>query len=319
MFDVIKQDLEALEGAMIASVESSVDLITKMGTHLVESGGKRLRPALYFLALHSGKKADVGQAMPLAVALEMIHMASLVHDDVIDSAGVRRGAPTANARWGNQAAILGGDYLFARAFSLVAENDYDKRVTRRLATLICDLSAGEIIQNKEIYKASRDEAEYYERIAKKTANFLAVCCELGGIVAGLPEDEVTALYQYGKSLGMAFQITDDLLDLTAESDVIGKPAGNDILQGIVTLPVIRALEVSPKAAALEEIVTCPSMSAEMLAEALEIVKDTDGLAYAQAKVDEYLNTACNILPENMPEEIRDAYLLATDYVRSRKY
>lgn len=319
MFDVIKQDLEALEGAMIASVESSVDLITKMGTHLVESGGKRLRPALYFLALHSGKKADVGQAMPLAVALEMIHMASLVHDDVIDSAGVRRGAPTANARWGNQAAILGGDYLFARAFSLVAENDYDKRVTRRLATLICDLSAGEIIQNKEIYKASRDEAEYYERIAKKTANFLAVCCELGGIVAGLPEDEVTALYQYGKSLGMAFQITDDLLDLTAESDVIGKPAGNDILQGIVTLPVIRALEVSPKAAALEEIVTCPSMSAEMLAEALEIVKDTDGLAYAQTKVDEYLNHACNILPENMPEEIRDAYLLATDYVRSRKY
>lgn len=319
MFDVIKQDLEALEGAMIASVESSVDLITKMGTHLVESGGKRLRPALYFLALHSGKKADVGQAMPLAVALEMIHMASLVHDDVIDSAGVRRGAPTANARWGNQAAILGGDYLFARAFSLVAENDYDKRVTRRLATLICDLSAGEIIQNKEIYKASRDEAEYYERIAKKTANFLAVCCELGGIVAGLPEDEVTALYQYGKSLGMAFQITDDLLDLTAESDVIGKPAGNDILQGIVTLPVIRALEVSPKAATLEEIVTCPSMSAEMLAEALEIVKDTDGLAYAQTKVDEYLNHACNILPENMPEEIRDAYLLATDYVRSRKY
>ena len=204
MFDVIKQDLEALEDAMLASVESSVDLITKMGTHLVESGGKRLRPALYFLALHSGKKADIGQAMPLAVALEMIHMASLVHDDVIDSAGVRRGAPTANARWGNQAAILGGDYLFAKAFSLVAENDYDKRVTRRLATLICDLSAGEIIQNKEIYKASRDEAEYYERIAKKTANFLAVCCELGGIAAGLPEEEVTALYEYGKSLGMAF-------------------------------------------------------------------------------------------------------------------
>jgi len=185
--------------------------------------------------------------------------------------------------------------------------------------LICDLSAGEIIQNKEIYKASRDEAEYYDRIAKKTANFLGVCCEMGGIVAGLVEEETKALYAYGKAIGMAFQITDDLLDLTADSETIGKPAGNDILQGIVTLPVIRALETSPQAAELEKIVVCREMTAEMLARAIAIVKATDGLDYAEAKVDEYLEAACTVLPESLPQDVREAYALAADFVRQRKY
>lgn len=319
MFDLIKQDLAALEEAMVDNVHSPVDLITEIGTHLVSSGGKRLRPALYFLAAHCTASFDSKKAMPLAVAIEMIHMASLVHDDVIDNAGLRRGTPTANAKWGNQLAILGGDYLFARAFSLVANNQYDGRITTRLAELICDLSAGEIIQNKEIYKASRDEAEYYDRIAKKTANFLGICCEMGGIVAGLTEAETEALYAYGKAIGMAFQITDDLLDLTADSETIGKPAGNDILQGIVTLPVIRALETSPQAAELESIVVCRTMTAAMLERAIAIVKATDGLDFAAAKVDEYLDAARTVLPESLPEAVREAYDLAADFVRQRKY
>ena len=319
MFDLIKQDLAALEEAMVDTVHSPVDLITQIGTHLVSSGGKRLRPALYFLAVHCAASVDSKKTMPLAVAIEMIHMASLVHDDVIDNAGLRRGAPTANAKWGNQLAILGGDYLFAKAFSLVADSNYDGRITTRLAELICDLSAGEIIQNKEIYKASRDEAEYYDRIAKKTANFLGVCCEMGGIVAGLVEEETKALYAYGKAIGMAFQITDDLLDLTADSETIGKPAGNDILQGIVTLPVIRALETSPQAAELEKIVVCREMTEEMLARAIAIVKATDGLDYAETKVDEYLEAACTVLPESLPQDVREAYALAADFVRQRKY
>lgn len=318
MFEVIKQDLVDLEKAMVDAVESPVEMITEIGTHLVNSGGKRLRPALYFLAAHCGKVFDQSKTTPLAVALEMIHMASLVHDDVIDSADLRRGSATANAKWGNQLAILGGDYLFAMAFSLVAKNNYETRITTGLSELICDLSAGEIIQNKEIYKASRDEQEYYDRIAKKTANFLAICCEFGGIVAKLSVTEINALAAYGKALGMAFQITDDLLDLTASSEDIGKPAGNDILQGIVTLPVIRALEVSENAQELERIVTCREMTPAMLERAIELVKETDGLDYAQAKVDEYLELACTVLPDTLPAEIREAYVLATDFVRLRK-
>ena len=319
MFDVIKQDLAALEEAMIATVQSPVAIITEIGTHLVQSGGKRLRPALYFLAARGGESFNRDKVMPLAVAIEMIHMASLVHDDVIDSADLRRGTATANSKWGNQLAILGGDYLFAKAFSLVAGNGYDDRITMRLSQLICDLSAGEIIQNKEIYKASRDEAEYYDRIAKKTANFLADCCEMGGILAGLSPIETKALYEYGQAIGMAFQITDDLLDLTAETDDIGKPAGNDILQGIVTLPVIRALGVSADAEELEKIVTCREMSGIMLARAIEIVKATDGIDYAQAKVDAYLERARTVLPESLPAEIREAYQMAADFIRLRKY
>ncbi len=318
MFDVIKQDLAVLEDEMLAAVESPVELITEIGTHLVKSGGKRIRPALYFLAVHCGSFRRE-RAMPLAVAIEMIHMASLVHDDVIDSADTRRGTPTANAKWGNQLSILSGDYLFAKAFSLVAGNNYDERVTTRLADLVCGLSSGEIIQNKEIYRASRDVDEYYERIAKKTADFLEICCELGGIVGEADAETIDALRVYGSSIGMAFQITDDLLDLTADAKTIGKPAGNDILQGIVTLPVIRALNTSPDSAELEAIVTNRQMTAQELSRALEIVKASDGLEFAQAKVDEYLARARAVLPASLPADIREAYIMAADFIGGRKF
>ena len=309
MFDVIKQDLAVLEDEMLAAVESPVALITEIGTHLVKSGGKRIRPALYFLAVRCGSFRQE-RAMPLAVAIEMIHMASLVHDDVIDSADTRRGTPTANAKWGNQLSILSGDYLFAKAFSLVAGNHYDERVTTRLADLVCGLSSGEIIQNKEIYKASRDVEEYYERIAKKTADFLEICCELGGIVGEVDAPVIDALRVYGASIGM---------DLTADAATIGKPAGNDILQGIVTLPVIRALNTSPDSAELERIVTNRSMTAAELARALDIVKASDGLEFAQAKVDEYLAKARAVLPASLPADVREAYIMAADFIGGRKF
>ena len=257
--------------------------------------------------------------MPLAVAIEMIHMASLVHDDVIDSADTRRGKQKENEKWGNQLSILSGDYLFAKAFSLVAGNHNDERVTTRLADLVCGLSSGEIIQNKEIYKASRDVEEYYERIAKKTADFLEICCELGGIVGEVDAPVIDALRVYGASIGMAFQITDDLLDLTADAATIGKPAGNDILQGIVTLPVIRALNTSPDSAELERIVTNRSMTAAELARALDIVKASDGLEFAQAKVDEYLAKARAVLPASLPADVREAYIMAADFIGGRKF
>lgn len=319
MFDVVKEDLAKLEKEMLAVVQSPIELITEIGTHLVNSGGKRLRPALYFLAVRCGSSVDEKNIMPLAAAIEMIHMASLVHDDVIDSADMRRGTPTANSKWGNQISILGGDYLFAKAFSLVAKQNYSSRVTMILAQLICDLSEGELIQNKETFRAATDKAEYYARIAKKTANFIAASCELGAIVAKLPEQEIDALRQYGEAIGMAFQITDDLLDLTATQEEIGKPAGNDILQGIVTLPVIHALEVSPNSDELQTILKTRDMSKELLSRALDIVQATDAIDYARAKVDEYITKACNVLPSSIPAAVLDAYQVAADSIRVRTY
>lgn len=179
----------------------------------------------------------MGQA--LAMALEMIHTASLVHDDVLDNAATRRGSATANAKWGNNIAVLTGDYLFAKAFAAIAKNDYGTRISERLATIVCDLSEGETLQTILVIQF-QTLLIFIMNIAKKTANFIATSCEIGAIVGKLSAKEIDALREYGYCIGMAFQIVDDILDLTSDSKKIGKPVGNDILQGVITLPVIHA-------------------------------------------------------------------------------
>lgn len=319
MFDVIKSDLEVLEQGLQEAVTSTNELVTEVGLHIVTSGGKRIRPALCLLSAHGGRSFDLAHVLPLAEALELIHTASLVHDDVIDEADTRRGTVTANARWNNQVAILSGDYIFARAFTLIAEEGYDAHVSKRLATLVCNLSVGEIIQDNAIYQASRGMDDYYERIQKKTADFLEICCELGAMVGGMDKEEVAKLGEYGHCIGMAFQITDDLLDIEQTTEKIGKPAGNDIRQGIVTLPVIRALEVSPDAKELESIVTDMDMTDEMVERALAIVKATDGVDFAKDKADAYLARAKAALPENLPADIREAYEMVADFIGDRDF
>ena len=319
MFDVIKGNLEVLEQGLQEAVTSTNDLVTEVGMHIVTSGGKRIRPALCLLSARGGRAFDLPHVLPLAEALELIHTASLVHDDVIDEADTRRGAATANARWNNQVAILSGDYIFARAFTLIAEEGYDPYVSKRLADLVCNLSVGEIIQDHAVYQASRGVADYYERIQKKTADFLEICCELGAMVGGMDREEMKKLAEYGHCIGMAFQITDDLLDIEQTAETIGKPAGNDIRQGIVTLPVIRALETSPDAEKLERIVTDMEMTDEMVERALEIVKATDGVDFAKAKADEYLARAKAALPEGLPDAIREAYEMVADFIGDRDF
>ena len=319
MFDVIQSDLDVLNEGLIGAVSSPVALVNEVGTHLVTAGGKRIRPALCLLAARGSKDFSLERILPLAEALELIHTASLVHDDVIDEADTRRGEPTANAKWDNQIAILSGDYIFARAFSLIAEGGYGDYVSKRLAELVCNLSVGEIIQDHTVYQAVKDLDNYYERIQKKTADFLEICCELGGIVGGLPEKETKKLAEYGHCIGMAFQITDDVLDIMQTSEQIGKPAGNDIRQGIVTLPVIHALNVSPEAEELAAIVTDPEMDNEMVQRALAIVRATDGVEVAKAKADEYLERARQAIPAGLPAEIRDAFVQVADFIGDRDF
>jgi len=319
MFNVIQSDLDVLNEGLIGAVSSPVALVNEVGTHLVTAGGKRIRPALCLLAARGSKEFSLERILPLAEALELIHTASLVHDDVIDEADTRRGEPTANAKWDNQIAILGGDYIFARAFSLIAEGGYGDYVAKRLAELVCNLSVGEIIQDHTVYQAVKDLDNYYERIQKKTADFLEICCELGGLVGGLPEEDTKKLAEYGHCIGMAFQITDDVLDIMQTSEQIGKPAGNDIRQGIVTLPVIHALNVSADAEELAEIVTNPEMTGEMVERALEIVRMTDGVEVAKAKADEYLERARQVIPADLPAEIKDAFVQVADFIGDRDF
>lgn len=319
MFDVVRADLEALEEGLLDAVGSPYGLVTEIGTHLVHAGGKRIRPGLCILAARSGKNFSLERILPLAETLELIHTASLVHDDVIDGAGTRRGAETANARWGSQIAILSGDYIFARAFALIATEGYGGYILKRLSELVCNLSIGEIIQNEMIYKASRDLDAYYERIQKKTADFLEICCELGAVVGGLDPADAKALARYGHAIGMAFQITDDILDILQTEEQIGKPAGNDIRQGIVTLPVIRALSVSSDAKELETIVTNRKMTDEDVRHALAIVRETDGVDFAMKRADDYLAHAKEILPASLPKEVREAYEMVADFIGDRDF
>lgn len=319
MFYIIKKDLSSLEKLLHETVTSPVELISDIGNHLISSGGKRIRPALYLLATKSNPNLNKDYVMPLAMALEMIHTASLVHDDVLDNASTRRGAITANTKWGNNIAVLTGDYLFAKAFAAIAKNDYGSRISERLATIICDLSEGEILQNHFGYSIPNTIEIYYDRIAKKTANFIAISCEIGAIVAKLPEKDILALREYGYCIGMAFQIVDDILDLASNSQKIGKPVGNDILQGVITLPVIYAYNHSIDSDELKSIIENRQMSMEELNRAIDIVKNTDSIEFAKQTVTDFLNRAKDVLPNSLPKSVHNSFIEIADFIGSRDY
>ena len=319
IFHWIASELALLEKTLGETLISTVPLISEVGAHLVRSGGKRLRPALYLLAAKSCGGFDENKATPLAAAVELIHMASLVHDDVIDQAQTRRGTITANAKWGNQVAVLTGDHMFAQAFALVSNKGYSEDVGERLAALVQGLCAGEILQDSALYTADHNLEEYERRIAMKTADFLAICCELGGMVGGAPTEVCEGLKAYGKAIGMAFQITDDLLDVMGDEERIGKPAGNDIRQGVVTLPVICELETSPNRDELRAIVTDREMTDDMVVRAIEIVRASDGVMKARKRADKYLEEARHVLPEAVDGEARTAFLEAAAYIGQRDF
>jgi heptaprenyl diphosphate synthase len=317
MFEIVKSDLMLLETELLSVIHSPEKLITDISKHLVEAGGKRLRPALYFMCTKN-QVTNMEKIMPMAVAIELIHMATLVHDDVIDNATTRRGKATANSCWGNHSSVLIGDYLFAKAFSLVA-NRASSDMLKVLTDVICSMCEGEINQNRSTFNTNQKESDYLGRIEQKTADFIAASCELGGLAVGLPAEETKALREYGYSLGMAFQITDDILDVTASSEQIGKPAGNDLRQGIVTLPVIYALEHSLHKDELQEIVQTQNMSEEKIKRGLAILHETDAIEYSYSRVADYLKRARSVIPVTITGEHRDAFIAVADFVGLRNY
>lgn len=319
MFFIIKKDLSSLEDLLYDTVQSPVDLITDISHHLISSGGKRIRPALCLLAAKSNEQLPTKRVLPLAMSLEIIHTASLVHDDVLDKASTRRGSITANAKWGNNIAVLTGDYLFAKALGAVAKEDYGPRISERLASIICDLSEGEILQNHFGYTIPESLDIYYDRIAKKTANFIAVSCELGAILANRSEEDIKALHHYGYCIGMAFQIVDDILDLTSSKQKIGKPAGNDILQGVITLPVIYAYHHSDDSEELKTIIENRQMTDEQLARAISIVKQSEGIDFARQKVNDFLQEARDVLPKDLPKLVHKSFIQIADFIGNRDY
>ncbi len=233
--------LARVEEALGMAVSADDPFLTEVAAHLVRAGGKRLRPALAVSAALAGG-AEVGDdVVDGGVAVELVHLGSLYHDDVIDQAESRHRVDSVNARWGNLVAVLAGDFLLARASEIAAR--LGSEVAGLLAATIASLCAGEVAQLQAAFDPGRSEGSYLQAVEGKTASLFSASCRIGALVAGLPDGWVGALSAYGRALGMAFQIWDDVRDLVGTEDLLGKPAGHDMVEGTYTLPVIRALAV----------------------------------------------------------------------------
>ena len=279
-------------------------------------GGKRLRPMLFLLCANAKDTCPPEKTMPLATALELIHTASLVHDDIIDMSKKRRGVETANSKYGAQIAVLVGDYLFAKAFQLVAENDYGAQVQLTLSKLVKNLCIGEIMQDRSLFVVPTMQ-DYYTRINLKTAIFLSSCCRLGAIVSEMPAREVENLTAYGSGLGLAFQIIDDLLDFFGDEKITGKPHGGDLKSGVITLPVIRAIEKSSDSAALKKIVTNTSVTTSDIDAAIKIISATDAVDYCKTRAEAHIHSAQVNLPLTLKTSASLALEQIADFVVDR--
>jgi geranylgeranyl pyrophosphate synthase len=246
IFESIRDDLARVEEKLREKPSLEYEVLTAAIEHLLASGGKRVRPALVILASRLYSTQIEPQVLSLAAAVEMLHTASLVHDDLIDASLLRRGIPTLNATWTPGATILTGDYLFARAAGLGAQTG-SLRVMQMFAETLMVICSGELKQQFSDLQTRVRRDDYYARIYAKTASLFAMGTEAAGVLANAPEGEVAALREYGLSLGMAFQVVDDVLDFIGDETRLGKPVGSDLRQGIITLPTLCYLERHPDA------------------------------------------------------------------------
>jgi octaprenyl-diphosphate synthase len=239
IFDLLRDDLAAIEREFGGYSVSDVQAITEIGEYLRQGGGKRLRPALLLLAAKLLDYKGKG-AVRLGAVVEIIHTATLVHDDIIDEAEIRRGRPSPNTIWGNPKCVLAGDWLYMQAFQISLE-ERNLHVLDLLTDLTKQMVEGELLQMEKLGSLITRDA-HLDLIYRKTACLFAVCMQLGAVLAGAPEEQQLRLREYGRAVGMAFQITDDVLDLTASELVLGKPVASDLREGKATLAVIHALE-----------------------------------------------------------------------------
>jgi len=293
-FSEIRTELAVVEKELLNTVRSPDELLTETATELIKAGGKRLRPAFCLLG---GKFADfdLERIVPLAVSLELIHMATLVHDDVVDASLTRRGQPTLKARLGNNISTHIGDYLLGKSLLLIAQYE-NPLIPSVLAETSVKMSEGEILQISTCYDTNQTIKDYFYRINRKTALLISASCQLGAVACNAPSYLHHTLRRFGHYIGMAFQITDDILDMTAEQTELGKPVGGDLRQGIITLPVIYALNKSSLKKSnvydhLLEIIIKPAKTDQEVSEAIDLIAGCGGIDYAFALAAKYIDKA----------------------------
>ena len=282
-------DRERIEAAMHDAVVTPDPYLNEIASHLIVAGGKRLRPVLAVVAGQIGGAAAGHDVVRGGVACELVHLGSLYHDDVMDEADTRRGVDTVNAKWGNLQAILAGYFLLARASEIAAS--LGTEVAGLLARTIGWLCEGQIEELRRTYDIARSESSYLASIHGKTASLYGTAARIGGIVAGHSRDTIERLTEYGNAYGMVFQIVDDILDVTATDEQLGKPAGHDMVEGVYTLPVIRTLAGGDRAAAeLADLLGSP-LGATQQETALSLVRSNHGVGAAIATASDYVQRA----------------------------
>ncbi len=318
IFEPIRTDLENVEREFERHVESHVGLIPTIGRYIQASGGKRVRPAVLLMAARlSGYTGD--RAVLYAAVVEFIHTATLVHDDIIDDADLRRGRLTVHSRWGNDITVLLGDYLYIKSMAMALTHD-----TLELVRVLCDVTLhmieGELYQLTKNGDAEITEDEHFDIIKRKTAYLFGGCAQIGGMLGDVGPEREAALREYGFNLGVAFQIVDDLLDFTGDAQAVGKPIAADLVEGKVTLPLIHLLRHADDGLAtgiVRDIIASRTATPEQWDELLRGLKAHASIDYAYRRAAEFAEKAKTPLYAFPPSAERDALLALPDYVLSR--
>ena len=317
IFDLVRPDLDQVEREMGLESIASVDAITYIGQYIQSGGGKRLRPILVLLCGRLFGETSAG-LIRMAAVVEMIHTATLVHDDVIDMAKTRRGRPSINVVWGNHTSVLAGDWLYMQAFQ-VALRERNFPTLDLLINLTQMMVEGELLQLERIGKIGVTEADYMELIDRKTASLFSACARLGAITQSASEPNEARLGEYAWNLGIAFQLIDDILDFTSREKILGKPVGNDLREGKVTLPLIYALETAePEERKLVETVLADGNYDQVpFGKILQILHRHGGIERAQKRAEAFTEKAREIIAGFGDSAYQRALLAVTDLVTDR--
>ncbi len=315
IFQPINDDLQRVEECLQDSADVNIPLVAELLNYVTQSGGKRLRPALTLLC---GKACNynLDALVPMAAATEILHTATLVHDDIIDHAELRRGKPAVYRKWGESTALLLGDYMFAKAGSLAAQTG-NLRVVSIFSQTLMTISGGELGQIGIDYNLNQAVDRYYRWIDAKTASLFTMATECGAVLSGCNEDIINVLYDYGHNLGMAFQIIDDILDFVGDKATLGKPVGSDLSEGTVTLPSIMFVLAHRDDTLIKSIVKDKKRDRSTVQRAVEKIKSSGVIEDCFKIATNYCSRACRDLDKIQDPSVRDMLQNLADYVTRR--
>ena len=317
VFSLIDSELKEIEFAYADYLKSNVSLIPKISEHIILSGGKRLRPALLILTMKMmGGQSYSGTAM--ATVIEFIHTSTLLHDDVVDQADMRRGLTAANMIWGNEASVLVGDFLFSTSFDLAVDQG-NLKILKALSSATKRLAEGEILELMKTADITTTEDDYLAVIEGKTAVLMAIACEIGSLLADAGHEKQSIMKAFGLNLGMAFQMVDDVLDYTSREEDLGKAIGIDLEEGKLTLPLIYTLKQASdeERKQLQEIILADFVGPEDFTYVYQLLTKYRGIQFTMNQARKHIETAKSLLTPMEPSLFRDALLFVADYVVDR--